>query len=69
MGYLGDLLGTDVTRWEFGKAIVRFRHISAMFLCPVAPGEDVLELWVSATQTESGEWTLRHSGLPRRSVA
>jgi hypothetical protein len=69
VAYLGDLLGADAARWEFGKAIVRSRHVSAMYLYPVAPGEEILELWVSATQSGAGGWTLRHSELPRRSVA
>lgn len=68
IAYVSDLLGTQASSWQFGKAIVRSGHVSTLFVC--APrGQDPLELWVSATQEPSGEWTLRHSELPERSRA
>lgn len=63
--FVTELLGVEATKWEFGRAIVRNRHISTMFVCTTSPGE-ALELWVSATLDGSGEWTLQHSALPDR---
>jgi hypothetical protein len=49
--------------WTFGKAIVRRRHTSAMFVC-VDPTDDAHELWVSAAWVAPGEWALQHSPVP-----
>jgi len=68
MRYVSELLGIEATRWEFGRAIVRNDHVSTMFVCNGAP-EDALELWVSATNQESGGWSLQHTQLPRRPPA
>jgi hypothetical protein len=69
MAYVTDLLGREATRWEFGKAIVRSGHVSTLFVCATVPGEDALELWVSATHQGQQGWTLHHTELPARSQA
>ncbi|HEX4234776.1 MAG TPA: hypothetical protein VH041_10745 [Caldimonas sp.] len=69
IGYVTDLLGVEATRWEFGKAIVRNGHVSTLFVSNAVPGEDALELWVSARHQGPHGWTLQHSELPIRSRA
>lgn len=69
VGYVTDLLGLEATRWEFGKAIVRDGHVSTLFVSTSTPGEDALELWVSARHQGSRGWMLHHSELPARSQA
>jgi hypothetical protein len=63
MTYVTNLLGSEATRWDFAKAIVRSGHVSTMFVCSDRHGE-TLELWVSATNERTGGWTLQHSELP-----
>jgi hypothetical protein len=61
--YVSELLDGQNMRWAFGKAIVRRTRTSAMFVC-VDAGEDAQELWVTAAQVASGEWSLQHSPVP-----
>jgi hypothetical protein len=62
-GYVSELLDRQNLVWTFGKAIVRRRHTSAMFVC-VDPTDDAHELWVSAAWVAPGEWALQHSPVP-----
>jgi hypothetical protein len=61
--YVSELLDHQNLVWTFGKAIVRRRHTSAMFVC-VDPTDDAHELWVSAAWVAPGEWALQHSPVP-----
>jgi sarcosine oxidase gamma subunit len=61
--HVAELLEGTGLLWAFGKAIVRQRHTSAMFVC-VDAGGDAHELWVSAAWVAPGEWTVRHAPLP-----
>ena len=61
--YVSELLDHQNLVRTFGKAIVRPRHTSAMFVC-VDPTGDAHELWVSAAWVAPGEWTLQHSPVP-----
>ena len=63
--YVSELLADQELTWAFGKAIVRPRHTSAMFVC-VGQSNDAHELWVSAKWVEPGEWALQHSAVPVR---
>jgi hypothetical protein len=61
--YVAELLDEQGLRWAFGKAIVRPKRTSAMFVC-VDRGNDAYELWVTATWVDPGEWALQHSPVP-----
>ena len=63
MNYVAGLLGGEARQWEFGQAIVRNGHVSALFVRP-GVNEDGLELWISATDEGPGGWLLQHSELP-----
>ena len=61
--YVTRLLAHQNLVWTFGKAIVRPRHTSAMFVC-VDPTDNAHELWVSAAWIAPGDWMLQHSPVP-----
>jgi hypothetical protein len=50
-----QLLAQKNLAWTFGKAIVRPRHTSAMFVC-VDPTDNAHGLWVSAAWIAPGDW-------------
>ena len=57
-GDLDDVIQLLVQKnlvWTFGKAIVRPRHTSAMFVC-VDPTDNAHGLWVSAAWIAPGDW-------------
>lgn len=63
MRYVGELLGPTAARWNFGRAIARDRHVSAMFFRPTQTDGD-FELWVSAKLDDSDTWVFQHTEIP-----
>ena len=63
LDYVTRLLDQQNLLWTFGKAIVRPRHTSAMFVC-VDPTDNAHELWVSAAWVAPDDWVLQHSPVP-----
>ncbi len=62
MRYVAKLPQLRGITWEFGKAIIRPGHTTALFICAVHE-KGHQELWVSATANDHAGWTLQHTPL------